>query len=274
MTQNILATRHLPTLTDFAESNVLLAFDYDGTLAPLAPTPVAARMRTRTRHLLARVADRYPCVVISGRSLDDLTRRIGRGSAWYLVGDHGFEATGHRRRQAPHVREWTGVLRERLPAHLGLEIEAKKHSVTVHYRRARDTRRALEAIADAVVHLRNARTLSGAKAVTLLPRGGPHKGVALQQVRRVFGCDTAIYVGDDDTDEDAFDSAAPDQLLSIRVGTSGASRARYRIRSQLDVDTLLKALLAVRATRFVEDRLHRTTHSGPRSRPDSERLRR
>ena len=49
---DILAPRNRAILADFAASNVLLAFDYDGTLAPIASTPAQARMRASTRRLL------------------------------------------------------------------------------------------------------------------------------------------------------------------------------------------------------------------------------
>ena len=48
----------------FAWSNVLLSFDYDGTLAPLVSAPARATMRVSTRHLLRRASRLYPCVVI------------------------------------------------------------------------------------------------------------------------------------------------------------------------------------------------------------------
>ena len=76
MPRNILTPRNLHTLASFAASNVLLAFDYDGTLAPIAATPSAARMRAETRRRLARISERYPCVVISGRTLEDLEKRL------------------------------------------------------------------------------------------------------------------------------------------------------------------------------------------------------
>src|SRR5581483_12084952 len=75
--RHILAERHQPTLAGFASSNVLLGFDYDGTLAPIVADPAAARMRPSTRRLLASVARRYPSVVISGRARRDLVRRVG-----------------------------------------------------------------------------------------------------------------------------------------------------------------------------------------------------
>jgi trehalose 6-phosphate phosphatase len=249
MPGNILTRRNLHALAGFAASNVLLAFDYDGTLAPIAATPAAARMRATTRRRLARIADRYPCVVISGRPLDDLAKRLHRVPVWYLFGNHGVEPHAGNDEQAVRVAGWVRRLTAHLPAQPGLVIEDKKYSVTVHYRHARDQPGARKAIVEAVQHLADVRTIDGVKAVNLLPRGGADKGVAVQQARRMFACDTVIYVGDDETDEDAFASAPPDRLLSIRVGARGATRAGFRLQSQRDLDTLLTLLLQFRAAR-------------------------
>jgi trehalose 6-phosphate phosphatase len=242
---NILSQRNLRALAGFAASNVLLAFDYDGTLAPIAATPAAAGMRAATRRWLTRVVERYPCVVISGRPLDDLAKRLKRIPVWYLFGNHGFEPHVGNDEHASRVRDWVTRLNEQLPAAQGLVIEQKKYSVTVHYRHLRNKQRIMQTIFEAVRQLPDARTIGGAKAINLLPRGGADKGVAVQQARRMFACDTVIYVGDDDTDEDAFTSASPDRLLSIRVG-SGRTQAKYRLRTQRDVDALLRKLLQFR----------------------------
>jgi len=243
----ILSRRHLPVLAQFAAANVLLAFDYDGTLAPIASTPGRARMRATTRRLLTRLAKCYPCVVISGRPLADLTRRLRQVPVWHLVGDHGYESRGETPKPTGHVREWVGRLRELLPANKGLLIERKRNSITVHYRHARDKRRLVTVITDAVRQLPGARAINGAEAINIIPAQGPNKGIALQQACRVFACDAALYVGDDDTDEDAFASAGPERLLSIRVGTRRPSMARYRLRRQEDLDLLLRALLELRS---------------------------
>jgi trehalose 6-phosphate phosphatase len=132
----------------------------------------------------------------------------------------------------------------------GLVIEQKQNSVTVHYRNVRDKPKVLALLADAIRHLHDARAVTGAEAINLLPYDGPHKGSALQSARRAFACDTAIYVGDDATDEDAFVSAPRDRLLSICVGARRASAASYRLRSQADVDDLLEALLEYRSGRL------------------------
>jgi trehalose 6-phosphate phosphatase len=246
---NILAQRNLPILASFAASNVLLAFDYDGTLAPIVAQRDRARMRRETRSLLADVARRYPCVVISGRRLDDVTRRLNRIPVWHVFGNFGHEPAPPAQRPPERVRDWARKLTEDLPSHRGLVIEEKQYSVTIHYRRVRDKRRAVEAIKQAVTELKDARAINSPQAITLMPHGGPDKGVALQQARRQFACDTAIYVGDDDTDEDAFGSDSPARLLSIRIGSARDSRARFVLRRQSEIDTFLKILKDLRPPR-------------------------
>lgn len=253
-TRLIFARRHLPVLARFAMSNVLLAFDYDGTLAPIAPSPGRARMRPGTRRLLARVAACYPCVVISGRTLADVTRRLTPIPLWYVFGNHGLEPAAGLAPYVEQTREWVRRLRRHLPVDPGIVVEDKQHSVTIHYRHARDRARALAAINQLVPTLRHARAIGGAEAINLLPRKGPHKGVALRRALRLFDCEAAIYVGDDGTDEDAFSAGDPGQVLGIRVGPSASSRARYHLPSQQDIDQLLELLLSLRVPRFAERR--------------------
>ena len=57
--------------------------------------------------------------------------------------------------------------------------------------------------------LDGARWLNGTMAISVLPASGLHKGTALQSARKALGCDCALYVGDDGTDEDAFASDTP-----------------------------------------------------------------
>ena len=244
---DILAKPHLATLGAFASSNVLLAFDYDGTLAPIVSTPSRARLRAETRRLLGQIVRRYPCVVISGRRLDDVSKRLSGIPIWYVFGNFGNEPAAADSRASETVRDWMPRLTERLPTHRGMVVEEKQYSVTIHYRHVRDKRRALAAIEHAIRELPDVRILGGLHAVNLLPGGGPDKGVALQQAQRQFACDHAIYVGDDETDEDAFASAGPERLLSIRVGASRTSGARYCLTRQADIDTLLRTLVSLRA---------------------------
>lgn len=247
--RHILAKRHISKLVEFASANVLLAFDYDGTLAPIVPDPPRARMRPKTRRLLAAVARRYPCVVISGRARHDLVRCVGSVPVWHLSGNHGLEPWGQNTTYPAQVREWVRHLKRRLAPYSGVVIEDKTYSVTVHYRQASDQRRARRAITRAVESLRGARSLGGKHALNLVPQDAPHKGIALERARRLLACDAAIYVGDDDTDEDAFNAARPERLLGIRIGARRYSRARYILRNQEEIDRVLEILIACRPLR-------------------------
>ena len=145
--------------------------------------------------------------------------------------------------------EWVRELNERLRTHPGLVVEDKKYSVTIHYRNVRGQAHVREAIAEAIRDLPNARALGGDQSVNVLLRDGSDKGSALQRARRALGCDTAIYVGNDETDEDAFASDSPDHLVAIRVGPAKVSRARFCVKTQADIDRLLQTLLALRTRR-------------------------
>ena len=242
---SILARETRLILTRFAASNVLIAFDYDGTLAPMVSDPGRARMRPSTRRLLASVAKRYPTVVISGRSRADLVGRIKGVPLWEICGNHGIEPWDRSAKYAGLARQWARQLRDRLAAFEGVIVEDKKYSLAVHYRRARHKRAALRAIKAAVRTLKGAHVTGGIKVVNVLPRGAPHKGVALKRARRLLGCDTAIFVGDDGPTSTR-SRPANLGLLSIRIGPLARTRARYRLARQRDIDAFLKILARFR----------------------------
>ncbi len=247
-TNPILAPEYLSALRSFAQSRVLLAFDYDGTLSPIAPTPQSAHLPATTRQLLVRVAAQYPVVVISGRALADISGRVGDIGVRHVFGNHGLEWSGGKSRPPrAQVHGWVDQLRERLSGHPGVFVEDKTHSLSVHYRLAPDNERALQFILPVVRTLPDVRIISGAAAVNLLPSHGANKGVALRRAFEETGCEKAMYVGDDDTDEDAFGALKRELLLSIRIGASCTSKAKYHLDAQESIDLLLQALIDARA---------------------------
>lgn len=255
--RHLLAQGNRAVLLRHLRARVALVFDFDGTLAPIVPDPDAAQMRARTRSLLRKVALRFPCAVISGRAQQDVARRLdGAGIEW-VIGNHGAEWSW-----APldgdavqrQVRDWIAALAPPLRAVDGVVIEDKRFSLAIHYRRSREKKVAVAAIADAVRGLGDARVRLGKQVVNVVPRGAPHKGIALQQVRALLGCDTAVYVGDDTTDEDVFALDEPGQLLSVRVGKSDESQAAYYLEDQREIDDLLRVMGEARRGGGREDR--------------------
>jgi trehalose 6-phosphate phosphatase len=244
--RNILAGANRDVLGQFAWSNVLLAFDYDGTLAPIVADPERATMRATTRRLLAELAKLYPCTVISGRAQADAARWLRGIQVCEVVGNHGVEPWHATRRFRQEVERWQPLLKKRLSAFRGVVIEDKVFSVAVHYRRSREKKRARVAILDSAAALGDVRVIGGKQVVNILPNGAPHKGIALETERDRLQCDTAIYVGDDETDEDVFGLDQPGRLLSIRVGAKRASLASFCLKDQAAIDELLRTLIAMR----------------------------
>jgi len=85
----------------------------------------------------------------------------------------------------------------------------------------------------------------GKCVLNLVPAQAPHKGEALIDACRRLRCASAIFVGDDVTDEDVFQMKVPRGLrvLGVRVGKSASSRAKFYVRGQAEMDELLKVLL-------------------------------
>src|SRR5262245_43366069 len=89
--KRILAESNIEILAQFAWARALVAFDYDGTLAPIVEERERAFMRARTRQLLERVANLYPCAIVSGRSRDDVMGRLEGIAVTHVIGNHGLE---------------------------------------------------------------------------------------------------------------------------------------------------------------------------------------
>ena len=244
--RNIFSRANRDVLRQFAWSKVLLAFDYDGTLAPIVSKPERAMMRGSTRKLLEALVKMYPCIVISGRSQRDALRRLHGVGVHEIVGNHGMEPWHTTTELAEAVAGWRPLLEKGLSGRRGVKVEDKVFSLAVHYRQSREKKEARAAILSAAAALGDVRLIGGKQVINILPHGAPHKGIALDRERARLKCDTAIYVGDDETDEDVFALDQPGQLLSIRVGRYRPSAAAYYIESQRDIDTLLSTLIELR----------------------------
>jgi len=244
--RDILAGKHRPLIEPFAWSRTLLALDFDGTLAPIVSRPEAAQMRASTSRLLARASALYPTVVISGRAHPDVVARVKGLGLRSVVGNHGLEPWKATRRIHKRVREWRPLFESALGDEPGVMIEDKNYSLAVHFRRSRAKKRVKKIVEDIAASLQRVRMIPGIEVINIVPADAPHKGIALERERSRLHCDTAIYIGDDETDEDVFALDQPGRLLTIRVGRKESSRADFYIDSQKDIDALLRLLVRLR----------------------------
>jgi trehalose 6-phosphate phosphatase len=217
---NILSQSNRYVLQQYAWSNALLAFDYDGTLAPIVSHPARAAMRDSTRRLLIEVAARYPCIVVSGRAQRDVSHWLRGVPLVQVIGNHGVEPWQATPPLVSEVKRWTPLLVRDLAGVKGVWIEDKTFSIAIHYRQSREKKKARAAILEAAADLGPARLIGGKQVINILPEGAPHKGIALLRERDRLGCDTALYLGDDMTDEDVFELDHPGTARAALVRAS------------------------------------------------------
>ena len=235
----------LMILESLSFTKTLYAFDFDGTLSKIVRVPSEATMNQTTTALLKQLSELASVAIISGRSIEDLRERVPF-QPQYLIGNHGLEGLGNNHDELERAHEdckkWRKKLDE-IEFGSGVEIEDKTYSLAIHYRRSRNKREVRVQIKDAVAHLTPApRIIAGKAVINLLPVGAPHKGVAVLELMKRHGMKNALYIGDDDTDEDVF-SLPDNRIMTVRVGEKRASHARYFIRQQSETNRLLKLLV-------------------------------
>ena len=226
----------------------LFAFDFDGTLAPLVSEPGEAYTLPVLRPLLRRLSRRARVVVISGRAVRDVKPRLFF-STRAVIGNHGLEGVSSFAAKAVRAkkvcRKWVAQLRRsfaELPPDHGLYLEDKSHSLSLHYRHARNPLKVSAWLADEIENLWPTPRVVGGKLIfNIVPKGSPHKGTALKALMKKMNCTHAVFVGDDTTDEDAFGEGP--RVFSIRVGRKKGSKARYYVKGLNDMTEVLKVFL-------------------------------
>jgi trehalose 6-phosphate phosphatase len=229
-------------VADLLRSNPLLAFDFDGTLAPLVADPAAAVLPPQTAEPLWRLALRVPCVVISGRARADVLARLKNIPIAEVVGNHGSEPWVDSEPLRAQVARWLPILTKQLGPIPGILLEDKGCSLSIHYRHVLDPDKILTTIREVIETLGVGRILHGKYVLNLLPAGALDKGAGLRRAMAALGRTRALYVGDDETDEDVFRLPAEAGVLGIRVGKQGSSSAPLYLWDQPEVDTLLRYL--------------------------------
>ena len=114
----------------------------------------------------------------------------------------------------------------------------------MHYRQSARRSELLRQILRAAKNLERARVFGGKYVVNLVVDSDPHKGTALIAERDRLRCDSVLYVGDDQNDEDAF--AIGGKTIAVRIGRSLRSRACYYLRAQSEMDALLELMVTLR----------------------------
>lgn len=247
---------------ELSNNYIMLFLDYDGTLAPIAVRPNKAITPQKTQGLLKKLSGTpgYKIVIISGRSLKDIKRRINIKDIIY-VGNHGVEIEGPKIKFASRIPSGYRVIIERIKSDLhkkllsikGVILEDKGFSLSIHFRLA-DKKQIPEVktiIHESIITCLIANKIkikSGKMVMEINPPVKWDKGKAAlwllarqQAVLKGKGI-FSIYIGDDLTDEDAF-KVLKNKGLTIFVGKPKASSAQYYLNDPNEVAVFLGKIL-------------------------------
>jgi trehalose 6-phosphate phosphatase len=224
-----------------ATARLLVASDFDGTLAPIVSNPADARPLAGAADALRTLAALPSTTValVSGRALETLRTLSSMPPPIHLIGSHGAEFdTGF-------AHQIDGDLLDRITAGLtaiaadrpGVTVEPKPASVALHVRNASaaDGRAALDA-AHAAAPEWNAELTEG-KSVLEFAVISTDKGEAIDIIRDRDDATAVVFFGDDVTDEKAFRRMRACDV-GVKVGP-GDTLAAYRVDSPDDVEAAL-----------------------------------
>jgi trehalose 6-phosphate phosphatase len=226
----------------------LLAFDFDGTLAPIVARPDDARISAVVAERLAKLARLRPVAIVTGRAVADVRPRLGF-EPHFVVGNHGAEdgldvaAAMHQIHELDGVRKMLIACRDVLES-AGVQFEDKGLSLALHYRLAPDRELARELITRLLSGLDpSLRVFPGKLVENVSPADAPDKADAVRSLVARGGCDCAVFAGDDINDEPVF-ARAPEDWLTVRIGLDDRrSNARFFLESPAEVAVLLERML-------------------------------
>jgi trehalose-phosphatase len=241
--------------------------DVDGTLAPIASTPDQAVVPPPTREAVQKLATLPGVVValVSGRSATDAWRLAGVDGAW-VIGNHGFELRTPDGQLSPvevvrpyeqAIAEAAHILTAAEPVIPGAIVENKRWTMSLHYRLVDPAEvPTLVERAREVAATLGLRVTEGKKIVELRPPVDVNKGTATVSLARHIGAladgASALYAGDDRTDEDAFEALRACNPRAITIHVSGAHDQQGGTRAEIVLnspDELREALDLVAARR-------------------------
>ncbi|OBI40263.1 trehalose-phosphatase [Mycobacterium kyorinense] len=227
-----------------AARRVAVLLDFDGTMSAIVDDPDAATLVEGAADALEALVAQCDVAVISGRDLADVASRVGLPGIWY-AGSHGFELTAPDGTRQQYEAAASAVdalgraaaeLRARFAQSHGVRVEHKRFAVAVHYRNAApDAVGEVTAAVHAVGQRSGLRVTAGRKVVELRPDIAWDKGTMLQWIlHRIAQPDPVlpVYIGDDLTDEDAFDAVRDNGVgIVVRHDEDGdrPSAARFAL---------------------------------------------
>ena len=244
------------------DARPIILMDFDGTLAEFNVDPSAVTLPPSRQILLQTLAKRsdLSAGIISGRRISDLRDRVPTAPSMFYGGLHGLEIEGPGLRfahssvalAAPGISLLSKDLRRAVKPLPGVFVEDKTYSIVLHVRGASKADRLhaitrFNALSEPFLSEGTVRLQPGDNVLELLPNVDWAKGDAVRAIMRHIEAETKetvwpVYIGDDETDEDAFEEIGTNGL-TIAVGKRQGG-ASFQIDDPVAVECFLKAILA------------------------------
>jgi trehalose 6-phosphate phosphatase len=230
----------------------VLILDFDGTLSEIQPHPSDARPYPGVVNLLEKINQTYPVIIVTGRLLEQLEKILPKPPL-FAYGLHGTQSgfLGGAKSWGDisnDALESLKLLRKSIPQIDGLIVEDKHYGFALHYRNylnSEQSERSVTKVLDLWLknNIPNCLTLLKGKKVYDIRAAGYSKASAVKDIVRKFPQHTPVYIGDDTTDEQAFEelNTLSSESITIKVGP-GLSQAKYRLESVADVVAYLEDL--------------------------------
>ncbi|MGQ4806950.1 Trehalose-phosphate phosphatase [Candidatus Entotheonellaceae bacterium PAL068K] len=249
--------RYQGLMPQLGNRRLAVFLDYDGTLTPIVARPDLAKLSEDMRGVVGDLSQYCPVAIISGRDRANVQQLVDLESIVY-AGSHGFDIAGphglHLQLDEalallPVVDRVETNLQQRLAAIPGSLVERKRFSIAVHVRQVVDRQvTVVEDIVDQMVSrypaLRKGR---GKKVFELQPDIDWHKGKAVLWLLQALHLDTPrvvpIYIGDDRTDEDAFQALNGRGWGIVVTESVRPTAAQFTLQHTIEVKILLQQLL-------------------------------
>ena len=233
---------------------IFFFFDYDGTLTPIVSHPEKAILSEETKALLLALKKnpKFLLAIVSGRSLKDIRKLVGQKKIYY-IGNHGLEIftpqKGTKQIISKEVFLELARIRNRLNSQLkdieGIHIEDKGSILAIHYRNIdpKCVPPILMALKQEIKDSRPPLYLGYGKMVfEIRPESNVNKGTAVLELLNQIDRDQVLplYIGDDQTDEDAFKVLK--RGITIFVGLPTHSLAQYYVNGPEEVHAFLELI--------------------------------
>ncbi len=243
----------------FVGKPLIFFLDYDGTLTPIVSRPDLAVLSEDMRRVLKELDKIFDIAIVSGRMREDVENLVKIDDIFY-AGSHGFDIKGPgvhmihplAKEFMPIVDEIAKEVKERLGHIEGMILEHKKFSVAVHYRLVKseeDRKKIYEVVKEIASRYPKLRLMHGKMVYELLPSMRWDKGKAVRWIMNALRLSwddvTAIYIGDDTTDEDAFRAIRTRGVGILVSERSRPSAAYFRLNNPDEVKAFFEKIISL-----------------------------